>query len=240
MAFPNSAKISQAAAQQRVAPFQQEGVNLKDVNAGTDGGDGGIGADQFLQGASLLATLLSKGNPYLQLASFALPMIGRFFGKSEENPRQELEKEIFQARRERLEDLRRQAKGKFTPAERRDIRRANEEILNRVASNIAQRGLEVSGAAGQILAQAEQTPFFEAQKLAQTKLNDYELKTFDLGQKMMKEDDGFVADLQKLITYLTDADKNQKQDGVLENLDNAITSFQKLLGELNQLRGGQL
>ena len=240
MPFPNSANMAQAAAQQRAAPFQQEGVNLNDLNTGTDGGDSGIGANQILQGASFLANLLSKGNPYLQIASLALPLVGRFFGRSEENPRHELEREIIQARKERLADLRRQAKGRFTPAERQDIRAANEQILNRVASNIAQRGMEVSGASLHALAQAEQAPFLQAQKLAQAKLDDFELKTFDLAQKMIKEDDGFVKDLQKLVKYVTDTEKNKTQDLVLENLDNAITSFQKLLGELNQLRGGQL
>ena len=240
MRFPNSTNMLQAAAQQRVAPFQQEGVNLNDLNAETDGGEGGIGANQLLQGASFLASLLSKGNPYLQIASLALPVIGRFLGGTEENPRRELEREILQARKERLADLRRQAKGKFTPAERQDIRRANEQILNRVASNIAQRGLEVSGVAGQILAEAEQAPFLQAQKLAQGKLDDFELKTFNLTQKMIQEDDGLVKDLQKVVKYFAEADKNKKKDVVLENLDTAITSFQKLLGELNQLRGGQL
>ena len=240
MRFPNSANMPQAAAQQRTAPFQQEGVSLNDLNAGTDGGEGGIGANQLLQGASFLANLLSKGNPYLQLASLALPLIGRFLGGTEANPRHELEREIIQARKERLADLRRQAKGKFTPAERQDIRRANEQILNRVASNIAQRGLEASGVAGQILAEAEQAPFLQAQKQAQAKLDDFEVKTFNLTQKMVKEDDGFVKDLQKVIKYFADAEKNKKKDVVLENLDTAITSFQKLLGELNQLRGGQL
>ena len=240
MAFPNSANTPQAAKQQRVAPFQQEGANLSDVNAGTDGGDGGTGVNQLLQGASFLTSLLSKGNPYLQIASLALPLLGRAFGGGGENPRQELEKEIIQARKERLADLRRQAKGKFTPAERQDIRQANEQILNRVASNIAQRGLEKSGAAGQILAAAEQAPFLQAQQQAQGQLNNYELKTFNLAQKMVKEDDGFAKDLQKLTKFLADADKNKKKDVTLENLDNAITAFQKLLGELNQLRGGQL
>ena len=187
-----------------------------------------------------VTSLLSKGNPYLQLASLALPLIGRFLGGGEQNPRQELEREIIQARKERLADLRRQAKGRFTPSERQDIRAANEQILNRVASNLAQRGLEVSGVAGRILAEAEQMPFFEAQKQALAQLNDYEIKTFDLAQKMVKEDDGFVKDLQKLLKFVGGTEKGKEYDIVLKNLDTAITSFQKLLGELNQLRGGQL
>ena len=234
MPFPNSANMPNA------APFQQEGVNLSDVKAETGGGDGGTGANQLLQGASLLTSMLSKGNPYLQIASLALPLLGRAFGAFGGSPRHELEKEIIQARKERLTDLRRQAKGKFTPAERQEIRRANEQILNRVASNIAQRGLETSGVALHALTQAEQAPFLEIQKQAQAKLDNYELKTFNLAQKMMKEDDGFVKDLQKLTKYLANAEKNNQKDVVLENLDGAITAFQKLLGELNQLRGGQL
>ena len=185
-----------------------------------------------------LTGLLSNANPYLKLASLTLPLLGHVFGSSGGNPRQELETEIIKARKERLTDLRRQAKGKFTPAERQDIRRANEHILNRVASNIAQRGLEVSGVAGQILAEAERAPFLEAQKQAQAKLTDAELKAFELTQKMVKEDDGFAKDLKKLTDYLAETEKGEKYDLVLKNLDSAITSFQKILAELNQLRGG--
>ena len=205
-----------------------------DIFGGTPGGES-PSVSPFLAG---VAGLLTQAHPYLQFASLALPLLGRVFDMFGSSPRQELEKEILQARKERLADLRRHAKGTFTPAERRDIRQANEQILNRVATNLAQRGLEVSGVAGQLLTEAEQAPFFEAQKQAQAQLNDDELKTFNLTQQMAQADDGFVKDLQKLLTYLGHSETGQQPDIVLKHLDTAITSFQKLLTELNELRGG--
>ena len=212
----------------------KEVQDQRDIFGGTPGGESPF-MSPFLAGVT---GLLTAANPYLQFASLALPLLGRVFDSFGSNPRQELEKEILQARKERLADLRRHAKGKFTPAERRDIRQANEQILNRVATNLAQRGLEVSGVAGQILAEAEQAPFLEAQKRAMAQLSDSELKTFNLTQKMAKEDDGFVKDLQKLLKYVADSKKGKQHDILLKNLDTAITSFQKLLTELNELRGG--
>ena len=87
--------------------------------------------------------------------------MGGLWDSFTESPRERLEKEILQARKERLGDLRRQAKGEFTPAERQDIQRANEPVLNRLAANIAQRGLDTSGAALEVLAQTEQAPFLQ-------------------------------------------------------------------------------
>ena len=182
-----------------------------------------------------LLGLVGKSNPYLAAASIALPLLGGLWDSFTESPRERLEKEIFQARRERLGELRRQAKGHFTPAERQDIQRAHEPILNRVATNIARRGLDTSGAALEALAQAEQAPFLQAQQLAQTQLGDYELKTFDLSRQLMQEDDGFLEDIQGITQYLFQLGNRKQMDTDLQGLDKALTTIQDLSAKLKEL-----
>ena len=224
-------------------PFNPEDLSTDLLNRAT-GSDaaGGIAAVPKLLATHDTGNLLKgimgalgvTGNPYLAALSFGLPLVGGLWDTFTESPREKLEKEILQARRERLGDLRRQAKGHFTPAERQDIQRANEPILNRVASNIAQRGLDTSGAALEVLAQAEQTPFLQAQQQAQTQLNDYELKTFDLARQLMQEDDGFLGDIQGITQYLFQRGDQKQMDADLMGLDKALTS---ILGLLAQLKG---
>lgn len=183
----------------------------------------------------IMGALGVTGNPYLAALSIGLPLVRGLWDSFTESPRERLEKEIFQARRERLGELRRQAKGHFTPAERQDIQRANEPVLNRVATNIAQRGLDTSGAALEALAQAEQTPFLQAQQLARTRLNDYELKTFDLSRQLMQEDDGFLGDIQEITQYLFQLGKRKQMDTDLMGLDKTLTTIQDLLAKLKEL-----
>ena len=215
-------------------PFNPEDLSTDLVNRAT-------GADATGGTATVPKPLATHntGNPYLAALSVGLPIVGGFVDMFTESPRAALEKEILKARKERLSDLRRQAKGKFTPAERRESQRANEAILNRVVSNIAQRGLDTSGAALEVLAQKEQAPLLKAQQRAQVQLSDYELKTFNLTKKLAQEDDGFVAGLGKLTKYFSDLQKRGKKDPTLRDLNSAVTSVQKLIAELTQLRGGK-
>ena len=183
----------------------------------------------------LMGTLGATGNPYLAALSIGLPLVGGLWDSFTESPRERLEKEILQARRERLGELRRQAKGHFTPAERQDIQRANEPVLNRVASNIAQRGLDTSGAALEVLAQAEQAPFLRARQQARVQLDDYELKTFDLSRQLMEEDDGFLGDIQGITQYLFQLGDRKQMDTDLMGLDKTLTTIQDLLARLKEL-----
>jgi len=183
----------------------------------------------------IMGALGVTGNPYLAALSIGLPLVGGLWDSFTESPRERLEKEIFQARRERLGELRRQAKGHFTPAERQDIQRANEPVLNRVATNIAQRGLDTSGASLEALAQVEQAPFLQAQQLARTRLDDYELKTFDLSRQLMQEDDGFLGDIQEITQYLFQLGNRKQMDTDLMGLDKTLTTIQDLLAKLKEL-----
>ena len=225
-------------------PFTPEDLNIDLLNRATGSNAvGGIASvakplathntGNLLKG--IMDALGVTGNPYLAALSIGLPLVGGLWDSFTESPRERLEKEIFQARRERLGEMRRQAKGHFTPAERQDIQRANEPVLNRVATNIAQRGLDTSGAALEALAQAEQAPFLQAQQLARTRLDDYELKTFDLSRQLMQEDDGFLGDIQGITQYLFQLGTRKQMDTDLMGLDKTLTTIQDLLAKLKEL-----
>ena len=62
--------------------------------------------------------------------------------------------------------LSRQARGVFTGSEREAIARGAEPTVNRVAGNVASRGLGGSGAGVQVIAEAQQAPFLQAQTAA--------------------------------------------------------------------------
>lgn len=225
-------------------PFTPEDLNIDLLNRAT-GADavGGIASvakplathntGNLLKG--IMGALGVTGNPYLAALSIGLPLVSGLWDSFTESPRERLEKEIFQARRERLGEMRRQAKGHFTPAERQDIQRANEPVLNRVATNIAQRGLDTSGASLEALAQAEQAPFLQAQQLARTRLDDYELKTFDLSRQLMQEDNGFLGDIQEITQYLFQLGNRKQMDTDLMGLDKTLTTIQDLLAKLKEL-----
>ena len=225
-------------------PFTPEDLNIDLLNRATGSNAvGGIASvakplathntGNLLKG--IMGALGVTGNPYLAALSIGLPLVSGLWDSFTESPRERLEKEIFQARRERLGEMRRQAKGHFTPAERQDIQRANEPVLNRVATNIAQRGLDTSGASLEALAQAEQAPFLQAQQLARTRLDDYELKTFDLSRQLMQEDDGFLEDIQEITQYLFQLGKRKQMDTDLQGLDKTLTTIQDLLAKLKEL-----
>ena len=179
------------------------------------------------QGPNWLDQLLKFGENLLKDKGKDLARLGlgKLYDQLTETPREALEAEILQARRERLADLRRHAKGEFTPRERQDIRRANEHILNRVATSLAMRGIQNSGAAAELIAQAEMAPFLQMQKQAQIQLDNYELQTYELARKLMGEDDNFVTDLMDIL-FETDNKGDGNTDGTLKKVDDAATMIQ--------------
>lgn len=204
---------------QRVAPFKDGPPSMPGLDD--------FGGHLIKGGLPLLLSKLGLGaaNPYLALAQIGLPLLGHVWDQFTESPREKLEKEILQARRERLGDLRRQAKGQFTASQREGILRANAPVMERVATNLAMRGIEGSGAAGQLLTEAEQAPFFQAQQQAQLQLDDYELKTFGLAQQLVEGDESVGQALGEIVGYFEDP--NEPQDMELEGLNSMMTEFQE-------------
>lgn len=100
-------------------------------------------------------------------AQIGLPIAGGLYNTIFPNKVKQIQMEVIDSMRDRRKRLVRMARGNFTPAERQDIRKGAEPGLNRLAGNLAQRGLGTSGAGAQVMAQAQVQPFTEAQANAE-------------------------------------------------------------------------
>ena len=83
---------------------------------------------------------------------------------------QEIQQEVLADMQTNRKKLARMAEGRFKPAEREQIRAGAEPGLNRLAGNLAQRGLGTSGAGAQVMSQAAVQPYTAAQQGAQQAL----------------------------------------------------------------------
>lgn len=82
-----------------------------------------------------------------------------------------LQEEVLNERLNQAKRLKRQALGQFTSEERAMIRTGAEPTLTQIQGNLAERGISQSGAGGQIIAQAQQRPFLQAQAQAAAGIN---------------------------------------------------------------------
>ena len=118
------------------------------------------------------------------------------------NPAQEMVDTLIQDQFDNYNRLSRQSQGNFTPSEVYDIRRANRGRVNRVASNVAQRGLGTSEAGVDFITQAQQAPFNEAQRSATLALPQAGQVAFDIASQFVG-DDSFAQDISSLAESLT-------------------------------------
>ena len=95
--------------------------------------------------------------------------------------------------------LSRQSRGIFTGSERQMIVRGAEPTVNRVAGGVASRGLGGSGAGAQIVAEAQQAPFLQAQDSATQALSGANTKAFAMASQLVG-DDSYYNDLSSLVS----------------------------------------
>ena len=107
----------------------------------------------------------------------------------------------------------RQARGIFTPAEQQNIQRANEPQVNMVASNVAARGLDKSGAGAEIVAQAQRAPFRAAQQTASTLHQATLFNTFKMVRQLELDDKAFYNDLATIAGNLRKLNEPDDTDG---------------------------
>ena len=174
-------------------------------------------------------SLLTKDN--LKLAALAGPPLVDALHTSDAEA---MEKEIFAARRERLTNMRRHAKGDFTPAERQRILDANEHIFDQIASNVASRGLSQSGVGQQLLAMAYQQPFVREQQMAASMIDAYELGTWNMTRQMMQEDEGIFDAMQKVFRLMVREEKEATADPRLEAVMESIKGLEDRVKILQQ------
>lgn len=132
-------------------------------------------------------------NPMLILGG--LSAAGSIYNTIKPDEAQEIQKSVLRDMQARRLKLQRQARGKFTGAEREDIMRAAEPGLNQLAGNLAQRGLGTSPAGGQILGAASVEPFTSARQFAEGELGRANAQALDASQ-LLAADDSFFDDIE--------------------------------------------
>lgn len=222
--YPNllssEAKMQARQKKQRTEQFAGGPPSLENLPTAT----GGPGLDFFAQLASLLPI---PGAQYLPLlASLGLNIADAFHTSDEEREIQA----IFDAKKERLLDLRRQARSEFTPAEEQRFTRANEPILNRVAANLAQRGLSQSGIIAQTLAGLEQEQYFRAQDRADAQIPQLEGQVYSLAQEMRAEP-GFSEIAGGILQFYAYNQQKGRRDEMDARYEQAIQMLEAVAGE---------
>lgn len=98
----------------------------------------------------------------------------------------------------------RRAFGHLTPAEAQSIEQGAEHQVNAVQANVASRGLGSSGAGAQVIADAQQQPFHEAQQQALNALPILDQALWQNTTALMLNDGSFTDDLQAVAQLITD------------------------------------
>ena len=137
--------------------------------------------------------------------------------------------------------LSRQSRGIFTGSERQAIARGAEPTVNRIAGNVAARGLGGSGAGAQVIAEAQQAPFLEAQTAATQALSGANVQAFKMASQLIG-DDSFYEDLGGLVQNITElyAPDDGTETKVEPEVDGAIGLLREGLEALGESLGNIL
>ena len=152
-------------------------------------------------------------NPVITLAG--LGVAGGLYDLIVPNRAREIQMEVIQGQREFRDDLARRARGNFSPTELQEITQASAPTVNRVAGNVAQRGLGGSGAGLQEIRQAQQAPFQQAQQSAMDALPEVNLMLYRMSAELandgsFQDDIGAIANAFTLLSG--DGDKDLRRD----------------------------
>lgn len=137
--------------------------------------------------------------------------------------------EVIEDMKEQRKKLQRMSRGTFTGQEREEIAAGAEPGLNRLAGNLAQRGLGQSGAGAQVMAQASVQPYTDARAAAEQQLTQVNQNIFDAAG-MLPADDSFFDDLGAFAGLYEEYNE-------LQNLTNMEDDDGILNGAVNWLAG---
>ena len=148
---------------------------------------------------------------------------------------QEIQQEVLEDMQANRKKLSRQSEGRFTGAEREQIRAGAEPGLNRLAGNIAQRGLGTSGAGAQVMSQASVLPYTQAQQGAQQALVSADAAIVE-AVSGFPADTSFFDDIGATVRAyyeyrglrgLAEADIDDKEDPLFSDLFNGLLKLGK-------------
>ena len=108
---------------------------------------------------------------------------------------------VLQSQIDYRNTLLQRAYGHFTPADVQDIQRSAEPAVNAIAQGVAARGLGTSPAGAQIIAEAQQRPFTQAQQQAQAQLPQWDMMIMQNAQALMG-DPSFFSDIDSIVQLL--------------------------------------
>ena len=125
------------------------------------------------------------------------------------------------------------AYGHFTPADVQDIQRSAEPAVNAIAQGVSARGLGTSGAGAQIIAEAQQRPFTQAQQQAQAQLPQWDIMIMQNAKALMG-DPSFFSDIDSIVQLLIeefDEDPETKEnDPEFKEMITALFTFFRKTG----------
>ena len=165
----------------------------------------------------------------------ALSAAGGIYNLINPDRAREIQMSVLDSTTQYRDDLARKARGTFTPAETQQISAGAEPQVNRVAGNVASRGLAYSGAGGQIVAQAQQAPFTRAQTQAAAELPTINQQLFGMGSALAGDASFFddLAAISQSFAYLNDEDKDDptnNNDEIDPTIEDAVDILSNALG----------
>ena len=158
------------------------------------------------------------------------------------NKAKEIQLQVLEDQKSFRRLLSRQARGVFSGAERENIARAAEPMVNQVAGNVAARGLGSSPAGAQIVARAQQEPYHAIQQGAQAALPAANLQSFQMAS-LLVTDDSFYEDLgatvQNFLT-LSELGDDPDTDPDISSAMKTMKSIMNFYEEMNKTTPGRL
>jgi len=136
-------------------------------------------------------------NPFT--VSAGLSLAGGVYRLIAPDRQRQIQNEVLQDMRMQQRKASRVARGQFTGAERQDIARAAAPGLNRLAGNLAQRGLGTSGAGAQVLGEASVAPYTQERMRAEQQLGGINQQLLQAAS-MFPPDNSFFDDLGSAVS----------------------------------------
>ena len=187
--------------------------------------------DALLEGGDIFfSSLFTGGSPWTALAIAAgESIVGGLIDLFHESD----EEKLISMSLDELEVQRLRRAGVFSEEEIAEIRRGAEPGVNAVAGNVASRGLGSSAAGADIVRQAQQAPFLQAQAQAQQAYQMGLTNTFNMVQQYSQRNPSIqsqVGSLAKLYLTYQSEDDDPETEPLFNQFESIAAYFAEALG----------
>ena len=177
--------------------------------------------------AELSGLAALAANPKVAAVLTAIQVGGGIIDSIRGSKTDDIVNDILNRRRDRAEELALNAKGQFTPAQRKSIERNYEPAVNRVAQGVAARGLYTDPAGQKTIADAQLQPFFHEADRAAALLDQADAQTLQVVQYLESKQKKIAPVIGSIMSKLT----------TLRGLDQSSASQQSYLKVLDDIFG---